>query len=283
VAAHAGLRVPLEGVAELRRRPGPAFGKPLPPAFLKHADEQTVLGLAAVYHAIHEYQLAGPFTHWGVLGAPRFLGWPTLAAALQRFATEGAWGVSPHLIPHRSLHALAGTVSQALEIHGPNFGVGGGPGAAGEVLLAAAALLECQRLAGVWVVLSALDPEGPPDESGRCAPGTHCVGLALALVPAQPGWAGIRLRVRGGTAAADSADEDPLDAAADFDLLRLQALLAALQEPSRAPAAVVQTVANGPGLCSRMELARAGRQEREPRASVPCSLSPVPCGGEAER
>jgi hypothetical protein len=98
-----------------------------------------------------------------------------MAAALQRFAAEGAWGVSPHLIPHRSRHSISGTVSQALKIHGPNFGVGGGPGGTVEVLLAATALLEGKRLPGVWIVLTCLDPESPPDEAGRLAPGTRAV------------------------------------------------------------------------------------------------------------
>src|SRR5262249_28071175 len=151
-----------------------------------------------------------------------FLGRSALAAALPRFAAEGAWAVSPHMIPHRSLHAIAGTVSQALQIHGPNFGVGGGPGAAGEALLAAAALLECQRLPGVWVGPPALDPEPPPEDGGGCAPGTHCAGLALALVPPRPGWAGIRLRVRAGAAEAERPDAEAGRPGADFDLLRLQ-------------------------------------------------------------
>jgi hypothetical protein len=291
VVAHAAKRIPLEDLAQLRRQPGPVCGKPLPLAFLKHADEQTVVALAAVYQAIHDHHLTPPFTRWGVLAAPRFLGRPTLVAALQRFAAEGAWGVSPHLIPHRSLHAIAGTVSQALQIHGPNFGVGGGPGAAGEVLLAAAAMLECQRLPGVWVVLSALDPEDPPDDTGHCAPGTHAVGMALALAPAEPGWKGIRVQVLGGTALPSDLAEGARVQRADFDLLRLQALLTQLEEPGRAPARIVQTVANGPGLCSRIELTRGQERQQgtknseqpERIARAGCCLSPVPCCGEAQR
>src|SRR5579859_3171294 len=55
VAAHACVCVPYEAVAGLRRQPGPVFGAPLLPAFLKHADEQTVVGLTAVYQAIHDH------------------------------------------------------------------------------------------------------------------------------------------------------------------------------------------------------------------------------------
>ncbi|MHB1423224.1 MAG: hypothetical protein ACYC3I_08530 [Gemmataceae bacterium] len=182
MAAHAVVRVSLESLPELRRKPGPVPGEPLPTYFLKHADEQTVAALCAVYHAIHEAGLQTTcFRDWGVVAAPLFLGRAAMAAALQRFAVEGAWGVSPHLIPHRSLHSISGTISQALKIHGPNFGVGGGPGGQSEILLAATALLEGKGLPGVWVVLTGLEPELPPDEAGRLVPGTQAVGQALAL------------------------------------------------------------------------------------------------------
>ena len=108
-----------------------------------------------------------------------------MASDLPRFLAEGAWDVSPHMIPHRSLHSVSGSVSQALKIHGPNFGVGGGPGCEAEVLLAGAALLEGMRLPGVWVVITRLDPELPDDgKTGRPVPGTFSRGLAMALRPA---------------------------------------------------------------------------------------------------
>jgi hypothetical protein len=199
VAGHAEARVAAEAVPELRRQPGPVPGEPLPASFLKHADEQTVAGLTAVYRAVHDHALGAAFPQgfrdWGVVAGPRFLGRPAMAASLQRYLAEGAWGVSPHMIPHRSLHSISGTVSQALKVHGPNFGVGGGPGCEAEALLVATALLERRRLPGVWVVLTRLDPELPPDDSGRPTPGTFCQALALALVPARDGWPGLRLRL----------------------------------------------------------------------------------------
>jgi hypothetical protein len=195
------LRVPLESLPELRRQPGPAPREPLPPAFLKHADEQTVAGLSAVLRAIEAGGLRGSFRAWGVLAAPRFLGRSAMAVALQRFVAEGAWGVSPHMIPHRSLHSVSGTVSQALKAHGPNFGVGGGPGGEAEGLLAAAALLHGQRLPGVWLVLTRLAPEAPLSAAGAPPPGTCCEAVALALRPACADWAGPRLRLKVGPAA----------------------------------------------------------------------------------
>ncbi|HEY7330413.1 MAG TPA: hypothetical protein VH592_22425 [Gemmataceae bacterium] len=208
VAAEAVVRVSLASLADLRRNPGPVHGEPLPVSLLKHSDEQTVAGLSAVYQAIAK---AGwhttCFRDWGVVAAPRFLGRPAMEAALRRFAAEGAWGVSPHLIPHRSLHSVSGTVSQALKIHGPNFGVGGGPEGPIEALLAATALLHGKRLPGVWVVLTCLRPELPADQAGRSALGAQAVGLALALTPITPssssGTGGIgderlRLHIRDG-------------------------------------------------------------------------------------
>jgi hypothetical protein len=195
------VRIPVETLPEVRRRPWPAAagGEPLPASFLKHADEQTVAGLAAVFQAVHDHGLRETdFTAWGVLAAPRFLGRAAMAASLHRFRAEGAWGVSPHMIPHRSLHALSGTVSQALRIHGPNLGAGGGPGGVAEALLTAVPFLGCNRLPGVWLVLTALDPEQCPDDGGHPLPGSRAVGLALALGPVIVGPAATRLRLRVG-------------------------------------------------------------------------------------
>jgi hypothetical protein len=166
----------------------PLAREPLPSSFLKHADEQTVAGLAALGEAIRGHGLQDTdFSRWGVIAAPRFLGRAALAVALNRFAAEGAWGISPHLIPHRSLHALSGTVSQALKIHGPNYGVGGGADGAAEALLVASALLADREIPGVWVVLTGFDPElepADPADNGAAPPVTDCIAVALALVHA---------------------------------------------------------------------------------------------------
>jgi len=276
LAADATVRVGLEALPELRRHPGPVRGEPLPTSFLKHADEQTVAGLAAVYKAIHTAGLQSTnFRDWGVAAAPRFLGRPAMAAALQRFQTEGAWGVSPHLIPHRSLHSISGTVSQALKIHGPNFGVGGGPGGVAEVLLAATAMLECQKLPGVWVVLTCLDPEQAPDQAGKPAEGTQCVGLALALTPIRTSGSRIRLRVVCGTPVRESlvASEARDALRSGFDLPRLEALLRLLHSESSGDTRVVQLLDPG----SRIELLQTGVTSLLDRTAAPArqrSLSP---------
>lgn len=275
-------------------------GDPLPPAFLKHADEHTVAGMAAVCQALHDHGLPGvcgagpsPYHDWGVLAAPRFLGRTAMAVALQRFIAEGAWGVSPHLIPHRSLHAVSGSVSQALKIHGPNFGVGGGPGCTTEALLTAAAMLHCQRLPGVWVVLTGLEPEALLDADGRPGPDTAYVGVALALAAPRPGWQGLRLRVVGG------ANHSRPGPAPNFDLMHLGKLLglfrsgahtlpaAGRKGPARGDTTVVQLLDGG----CRLELSRPGfapvvpepPQARSPAVRPVARMVDCFPGAEAER
>src|SRR5947209_2132687 len=165
-------------------------------------DDQTAVGLVAVFEAIQGYGLdAASFRDWGVIAAPRFLGRVALAAALTRFALEGAWGISPHLIPHRSLHSLSGTISQALKIHGPNFGVGGGPNAAGEALMVAGGMVTDQRLPGVWVVMTGYEPELAPADPAEPAGMTPdevrpiAGAVALALVREGTGTSTPRLRI----------------------------------------------------------------------------------------
>jgi hypothetical protein len=203
VVASAGIRVTTDMFAALRQRPGP--GPALPAAVLRHADEQTVAGLAAVLHASHDFQMnVSDFRDWGIVAAPCFLGRATLAVAVQRLAAEGAWGISPHFIPHRSQHAMAGTISQVLKIFGPNLGTGGGPGSVLQAFLAGSVLLHGNQLPGVWIVATEWEPEAIPDAQGCINPDAVCNAVALAAVAPRPGWHGFRLRVIGRGAAAGS-------------------------------------------------------------------------------
>src|SRR5437764_3439991 len=176
------------------------------------------------------------------------MGRAAMAQALQRFAAEGAWGISPHLIPHRSLHSLSGTVSQALKIHGPNFGVGGGPNGAAEALQAAAALLAGDRLPGVWVVLTGWEPEPVIDRAGRVLNESFCHGAALALVAAREGRPGLRLRVVPGAAA--GAAGEPEGSPPDLSAPRLTGLLRALADVGMPPTTVLWDLGGG----QRLEL-----------------------------
>jgi hypothetical protein len=100
-----------------------------------------------------------------------------------RFFTEGAWGVSPQVVPYHALHAVSGAISQALALRGPNFGAGGGPGAVGEALVGALALLESLSLPGVWVAGTRLMPEGRLDAAGQPEGECRAEAVVLALVP----------------------------------------------------------------------------------------------------
>jgi len=205
VVGFGGIRVPADQLSSLRQNPGSNPGQPISPSFLKHADEQTVVSVAALFQAIERHGLADTsFTNWGVLAAPRYLGRITTAHAFQRFAAEGAWGISPHLIPHRTLHAISGTMSQALQIHGPNLGVGGGPEADIEVMRVATAFLADPNLPGLWVVMSGWNPEPvpfpqpTPDTPSSSINGFHpvpqCQAVAIALTPPRPDWEGLSLQ-----------------------------------------------------------------------------------------
>ena len=269
VVAHAWVRVPLDALPELRRKPGPGFDTPLPLSTLKQADEQTVAAVAAVAHAAHRYGLEpASFRAWAVLAAPHYMGRPAMAAAIHRYQGEGAWGASPHLPPHRSLHSPSGTISQLFKIHGPNYGVCGGPGCATEVLAAAAAMIDARRVPGVWVALTAFDPDLPPDRAGAIGPGTVCAALALALTPPRQGGplapraAGdslrdspttIRLRVSG---AAAPVRPPTRESAPALDLFALTGVLDALaQEKDVSRAGFVLPLEAG----GRVAIERTGR------------------------
>lgn len=191
LVGHASVRFNPAEVAVRRKSPGPACGK-LSNTLLKHADEQTVAALAALLHAIDQHRLApsGPaaFRDWGVIGAARFIGRDILSRDMPDFLKEGPWGVSPHIIPHRSLHSPSGAISVALGTAGPNYGTGGGPGYEGEGLLSALSLLWDRRLPGVWLVASRIDPpDAPCNRSGAIPEGTFAEAVALAFVPSGAG------------------------------------------------------------------------------------------------
>ena len=125
------------------------------------------------------------FTAWGVIAAPVFFGRGGNAGALRRYADEGVWGISPQMVPQLSHHALPGTISMALKIHGPNFAIGNGPEAMSEGVLLAATLLSEGRLPGIWFVMTRFAPEYLPndDAAGSVANNATGEGIAFALTP----------------------------------------------------------------------------------------------------
>jgi hypothetical protein len=180
------------------------------PSLLKFSDEQTVASLAAVLAAVDRFGLHSvDFTGWGVVSAPRWLGRPKLVAALNKFDREGPAVTSPMLVPHLSLHAVSGTISQILRIHGPNFGTGSGISHLREGILASLTLLSGGALPGIWLTLSQWDPEPPPDIPGQVPASCVCYAVAMALVPMTPDVSGPRLRLQPAATVHDAAAHTP--------------------------------------------------------------------------
>ena len=202
-------------IAERRRQPVVVGAQQWPASFLKHAEDQTVLALAAVACAIEQ---AGwhdrSFADWGVIAAPSWFGRVSIAQSIQRFQKDGAWGVSPHLIPQQSLHGMSGAISQALKIHGPNFGVSGGPNPAPDAFLVAAALMADGVLPGLWVVLTAHEAEWIPAADDRAVLPPACRAVALALTPTDIDESGLHLSI----GQANATDAATLAHLADFQL-----------------------------------------------------------------
>jgi hypothetical protein len=184
LAGFAAAQAHPDQLAALRKNPGLPVDTDLSPGFLKHSDDQTIIGLAAISQAMAS--LARPtqeYQDWGLVAAPNLFGRFGTLQGLLSFRKDGAWGVSPHTIPHHSLHAVSGTISQALHIHGPNFGISGGPKAVGEAFLVAATMLSENNLPGLWVVLTGTEPEYLPSPSEAPQTRSICLAVALALKP----------------------------------------------------------------------------------------------------
>jgi hypothetical protein len=173
-------------------------GQPLPASLVKHSEDQTLAAVAALYVALTTRGWLGQsFADWGVIAAPNFFGRTGNAHSIERFGQEGPWGVSPHVIPHHSLHAVSGTISQLLKVHGPNFGISGAAQACQDAFLIAAALLAEGGVPGLWLLLSGHERERVPVESGKTEPGRAvvCEAVAMALVPAAVPGDGLTLRI----------------------------------------------------------------------------------------
>lgn len=198
LAAAGAVTVPLADLPALRDRPGGLHSRPVPPRFLRHADEQTVLGLAAVLRAMQDSNLAAErYDGWGVVAAPVFPGRLGGAATFTKFREGGPAAISPHIIPQNSLHSVAGAISVALGMHGPNFGIGGGPDALAEGLTVAMSLVDDANLSGLWLVLTQWTREPVPDGRGSTATETSCLGVALALRAGSGHGATLRISLPG--------------------------------------------------------------------------------------
>jgi len=188
IAAHAFVETRLSQLGPLRDQPGPERSPALPPRFLRHCDEQTVVAVQAMLAAIASLPAdRRDCSEHGVVAASCQAGRLATAASLAKLRTAGAVSVSPHIVPQCSLHSIAGAVSVALGMHGPNVGVGGGPDAVAEGLFAALSLLQPgggADAAGAWLVVSDWADEPTLDATGAVLGDPTCRALALCLEPA---------------------------------------------------------------------------------------------------
>jgi len=210
VAVHATVTCRAAGIGTLRETP--VLGAPpLPPRFLRHADEHTVVGIRAVQEAMAalgqspKNHRAGASDRFAVVAAPCGAGRPASARTLVNLREGGPVTVSPHVVPQCSLHALASAVSVGLRIHGPNIGVGGGPEALSEAFVTALSLLDEPGVEGCWLVLTAWDEEPVLDVRGDVPGDAVCRGVALALDRAAPGSLRVSLRTVPSMAVIDGA------------------------------------------------------------------------------
>jgi hypothetical protein len=186
IAAHALVESPLSQLQALRGRSAPAGAPPLPPRFLRHADEHTVVGLHAVLEAIAGQPQRDDLESHAVVAAPCQSGRLAAARTLTQLSAGGAVTVSPHIVPQCSLHSVAGAVSVALGMHGPHLGVGGGPDALAEGLFAATTLVTGggdPACTAAWLVATDWDEEPALDADGEAREDPVCRALAVLLEP----------------------------------------------------------------------------------------------------
>jgi hypothetical protein len=196
VAAAAVMRGSAEQVATWRKQPVVVGSQKMPVSFLKQSEDQTVVAVQAVLSALERQGWHDrSFADWGVIAAPNLFGRISIAYSILRYVQEGAWGVSPNFIPHQSLHAMSGTVSQALKSYGPNFGISGAPNALPDAFLIAAAMVMDRQLPGLWLVLSGHESEWIPSCEGANPPAPVCRAVALALTSAEINEGGLCLSI----------------------------------------------------------------------------------------
>lgn len=171
----------LPTIAGLRKKLPAWAPSDTPGHFLKHADEQTVLAVAAIDQAISSANLdVQQFKNWSIIAAPRFIGRIAGVSTLERFGRGGGPAISPHVIPQHSLHSISGALSILLSSRQPNFGIGGTADSLAEGLLAALTFPASGRT-GTLLVATAWEPEPQLDDQANCTNAPVCHAVALAL------------------------------------------------------------------------------------------------------
>ena len=227
IMAHALVEARVSEIAALRDAPAPEGVAALPARFLRHCDEQTVVGMHAVLQSIAAHPRPRPsFDGHGVVAAACQSGRVMAARSLALLKTGGAVTVSTHIVPQGSLHSLAGAVSVGLGMHGPHVGISGGPDALAEGLFAALSFSRpaAAPLPGLWLIVTEWDREPTLDRSsGDVCDDPICRALAVALEPGADAPLTLTLRTPPPGAAVDAA---PLDAPPSSQLAEFAQALA---------------------------------------------------------
>lgn len=148
---------------------------------MRHMEDQTVAALEAVRLA-RSMDPELTFDNWSVLACPVLPGRATFCDNLKRYAEEGAFAISPQVIPQCSLHSLPGQLSIILGAHGPNLGVGGWPGTEDQVWSTAWAIDKASNPEGHWLIWTCREADIPGHHGS-----TRVKALALAIRKPGPG------------------------------------------------------------------------------------------------
>jgi hypothetical protein len=182
IVAGGTARLTMEELAESRRELLQCLPRPLSSQLLRHSDEQTLTSLMAISEAIRTANMTDTDFHdWAVASSSRNLGRSAFAAVIDKYREQGPWGVSVQVIPHCTAHAVSGTISLALNCHGPCIGAGGGVDGEIESLISTACILRRPGWFGAWIVFSGWSPELTIDSAGRPTSDSLCLAAAIAV------------------------------------------------------------------------------------------------------
>jgi hypothetical protein len=180
IVAGGTARLTSPELAKCRKELMENLPKPLSPQFLRHSDEQTLTSLLAISEAIRSANMTSSvFQDWAIVSSSRNLGRSAFAAVVDKYRDEGPWGVSVHVIPHCTAHSVAGTISLALESHGPCIGAGLQDDS--DALLAAACILQRPNWFGAWVVFSTWSSDLAIETKVRTNSESTCLAAAIAV------------------------------------------------------------------------------------------------------
>jgi hypothetical protein len=191
-------RLTMTELAAIRKESLPNLPVRLSPQLLRHSDEQTLAVLAALSDAVKSMDASvTDFTNWAVISSSQNLGRSAFAGVIDKYRTEGPWGVSVQVIPHCTAHSVAGSVSLALASHGPCIGAGGCVDGQTDALLCASSVLKQTDWDGAWIVFSTWLPELSSNSAGNEIANSICTASVLAVTRQSCGGMGrIRFAVR---------------------------------------------------------------------------------------